>query len=293
VYQGTVRSPRPSEEVTLRVRAEDEWTENRPSDGRRVFPFDELWHARELAYFLALRDVKARYKQAVFGAAWAVVQPLLGALLLTVVFGRLAEVSSDGIPYVVFAFAGFSLWSYFSAAFTNARGSLLSNAPLVTKVYFPRMIAPIAAVLPGLLDLAVASVVLAALMAWEGVTPGWPLVLAPVVVLGTVALALGVGLLAAALVVQFRDVQPIVVFVLQLWLFASPVAYPSGLVEGAWRWLYYANPMAGLLDAWRWSVIGGPSPTREAFVSVAAAVIALAGGAYVFQRLERRFADVI
>ncbi len=272
---------------------EDEWIENRPSAGRRALSLDELWRARELVGFLALRDVKVRYKQAIFGGAWSVVQPLVGAAIFTFVFGRLANVSSDGIPFLVFAFAGFSLWSYFSMALNSARGSLLSNAPLVTKVYFPRLAAPVASVLPGLVDLAVAIVVLGGMMTWREVTPGLPLLLAPVFLLATVATALGAGTFSAALVVQYRDVQQVFSFVVQVWFFATPVAYPASLVEGGWRWLYYVNPMAGIVEGWRWSLLGAPAPSRYAVLSFVSVLVFLVIGARVFQRTERRFADVI
>jgi lipopolysaccharide transport system permease protein len=272
---------------------EDEWIENRPSAGRRALSLDELWRARELVGFLALRDVKVRYKQAIFGGAWAVVQPLVGAAVFTFVFGRLANVPSDGIPFLVFAFAGFSLWSYFSMALNSARGSLLSNAPLVTKVYFPRLAAPVASVLPGLVDLAVAIVVLGGMLMWRDVTPGLPLLLAPVFLLATVATALGVGTFSAALVVQYRDVQQVFGFVVQAWLFATPVAYPASLVEGGWRWLYHVNPMVGIVEGWRWSLLGAPAPSRHEVLSFVSVLVFLVIGARVFQRTERRFADVI
>jgi lipopolysaccharide transport system permease protein len=269
------------------------WTENRPTQGRRALSLDELWRYRDLVAFLALRDVKVRYKQAVFGGGWAVVQPLAGAAIFSVVFGRLAELPSDGVPYLVFAFAGFSLWSYFSASVNSARSSLVANAALITKVYFPRLAAPLASVLPGLLDLAVALAVLAAMMTWVGIAPGLAVVTLPLWVLGAMVVALGTGTLFAAVTVRYRDVQQVFGFVVQLWLFATPVAYASSLVEGNWRWAYYLNPMVGVMDGWRWSLLGGPAPGREALVSAAVAVTMLVLGLHVFQRGERDFADVI
>lgn len=270
-----------------------QWTENRPTQGRRAIRLDELWRYRDLVAFFALRDIKVRYKQALFGGAWAVVQPLTGAAIFSVVFGRLAQLPSDGIPYLVFAFAGFSLWSYLSASVNSARGSLVANAALITKVYFPRLAAPLASVLPGLLDLAVAMVVLAVMMTWIGIAPGLAILTLPLWVLGAMVVAVGTGTLFAAVTVRYRDVQQVFGFIVQLWLFATPVAYASSLIEGNWRWAYRLNPMVGVMDGWRWSLLGGPAPGREALVSAVVAVMVLALGLQVFQRGERHFADVI
>ncbi len=274
-------------------RAPDGWIENRQTQGRRALRLEELWRYRELVAFLALRDVKVRYKQAVFGGAWAILQPLAGAAIFTVVFGRLAGVSSGSSPYIVLAFAGFSLWSYFTISVNTARTSLVANSSLITKVYFPRLAAPIASVLPGLVDLAVAMVLLALMMAWYGVVPGVAVVTAPLFLAGAMFVAFGVGTLFAALTVQYRDVSEVFGLFIQLWLFASPVAYPATLVHGWWRWLYHVNPMVGVIDGWRWSLLGGPPLGREALVSAAVAVLLVLVGLRVFQRSESRFADVI
>lgn len=271
----------------------DEWIENRPTRGRRALNLDELWQYRDLVAFFALRDIKVRYKQALFGGAWAVVQPLAGAAIFSVVFGRLAKLPSDGIPYLVFAFAGFALWSYLSSAVNLARSSLVANATLITKVYFPRLASPLASVLPALLDLAVALVVLVVMMAWVGLAPGLAVLTLPLWVIGAMVVALGTGTLFAAVTVQYRDVQQVFGFVVQLWLFATPVAYASSLVEGGWNWLYHLNPMVGVMDGWRWSLFGGTPPGPEALVSGAVALLMLVVGLQVFQRTERRFADVI
>lgn len=270
-----------------------EWIENRPTHGRRSLHLDELWAYRELVAFFALRDVKVRYKQAIFGAAWAIVQPLAGAAVFTVVFGRLANVPSEGIPYLVFAFAGFSLWSYFSTSLDNARRSLVDNAALVTKVYFPRLAAPVASVLPGLVDLGVALVVLIGMIVVAGLAPGVQLLIAPLFLFAAIVVALGTGTLFAALTVQYRDVDHVFGLLIQLWLFATPVAYPSTLVKGSWRWLYHLNPMAGVVDGWRWSLLDAPRPGWPALVSAAVGALLGVLGLSVFQRTERRFADVI
>ncbi len=276
-----------------RISGNDEWIENRPTHGRRSLRLDELWAYRELVAFFALRDVKVRYKQAIFGAAWAIVQPLAGAAIFTVVFGRLANVPSEGIPYLVFAFAGFSLWSYFSTSVDNARSSLVDNAALITKVYFPRLAAPLASVLPGLVDLGVALVVLVGMMIVVGLLPGMAVLTAPLFLIAAMIVALGTGTLFAALTVQYRDVDHVFGLLIQLWLFATPVAYPSTLVKGSWRWVYHLNPMVGVVDGWRWSVLGAPRPGWPALVSAVVGALLLVLGLGVFQRTERRFADVI
>jgi lipopolysaccharide transport system permease protein len=269
------------------------WIENRPTNGRRALHFDELWNYRELVWFLALRDVKARYKQALFGGAWAIIQPLAGAALFTVVFGRLAKLPSDGIPYLLFTFASLSLWSYFATSVNNARSSLISNSSLITKVYFPRLIAPVAAVLPGLIDLAVALVVLVVMMIWEGVAPGLAVLTAPLFLVGAMVVALGAGALFAALTVQYRDVEQVFGLLQQLWLFATPVAYTTSLIKGPWRWVYSLNPMVGVLDGWRWAVLRGAPLGWQDLLSAGIGVLVLLVGLRVFQRGERRFADII
>jgi lipopolysaccharide transport system permease protein len=269
------------------------WIENRPTNGRRALHFDELWNYRELVWFLALRDVKARYKQALFGGAWAIIQPLAGAALFTVVFGRLAKLPSDGIPYLLFTFASLSLWSYFATSVNNARSSLISNSSLITKVYFPRLIAPVAAVLPGLIDLAVALVVLVVMMIWQGVAPGFAVLTAPLFLVGAMVVALGAGALFAALTVQYRDVEQVFGLLQQLWLFATPVAYTTSLIKGPWRWVYCLNPMVGVLDGWRWAVLRGAPLGWQDLLSAGVGVLVLLVGLRVFQRGERRFADII
>lgn len=269
------------------------WTENRPTSGLHGLGLRELWKYRELTYFLALRDVKARYKQAVFGIAWALLQPIAGVVLFSVVFRKLAAVPSDGMPYAVFALSGYLVWTYFAATLLTAAVCLVSNADLVTKVYFPRLAAPVSALLPGLINLAPGAVLLAAAMAYYGVAPGPALALLPLCLLWLLAVALGVGLLLAALNVQYRDVGAVIGTLIQLWLFASPVAYPASLVAGGWRWIYALNPMAGVITTFRWSIADGPAPGAPALVSIAVTVVILAVALLYFTRVERRFADVI
>jgi lipopolysaccharide transport system permease protein len=270
------------------------WIENRPSRGWRSLDLRELWRFRELVGFFALRDVKVRYKQAAFGIAWSVFQPLAGALAFTIVFRKLANVPSDGIPYIVFAFAGFLAWTYVSTSIATATDSLVLNASLVTKVYFPRIAAPIAAVLPGLIEVGVSIVALVVLMAIYGVTPEVQAVTAPLWLGGLVVLALAMGLILATIQVRYRDARHGTALGLQLWLFVSPVAYPAALVKGPWRHLYNCNPLVGWLGGFRWAALGGPWPgTEVVLLAIGVTGALLVAGALYFARAERRFADII
>jgi ABC-type polysaccharide/polyol phosphate export permease len=253
----------------------------------------ELWRYRELLGFLALRDIKVRYKQAVFGVAWAVVQPVAAAAVFLLVFHRLAGVPSDGVPYQLFSYVSITLWAYTSTSVTRAAQSLVGNAALVTKVYFPRLAIPIAAVLPGLVDLAVALPLVGVLFVVYGMAPSWAIVTLPVWILALVVIALGVGGWLAALNVQYRDVTHAVTLFVQLWMFLTPVAYPMSLVPEQWRLLYSLNPVAGVLEACRWALLGTPWPGMRLLVSLLVAAAVLAGGLAYFKRSERRFADVI
>jgi lipopolysaccharide transport system permease protein len=271
----------------------DAWVENSPSRGFRGPGLRELWRYRELGGFLALRDLKVRYKQAVFGAAWAVFQPLAGVVVFTLVFGRLAKVPSDGIPYPLFVFVGLAVWSYHASSVTRATQSLVGNAPLVTKVYFPRQLVPLAAVLPGLVDLALSLLMLGVLLVVYQTVPGWAVLTLPLWLVALVATTFGVGLWLSALNVQYRDINHAITLFVQLWLFVSPVAYPSSMVEGGWRLLYALNPMAGVIDGFRWALVRGPGPGPSLLISLAVTAVLLASGVLYFQRTERRFADVI
>ena len=268
--------------------------ENRPSTRWRPrLLVRELWEYRELALFLALRDLKLRYKQTAFGVAWAVVQPLAAALLFTIVFGRLAGLPSDGLPYAVFVYAGMVAWSYVSTAVSAASESLVEHRALVTSVYFPRVLAPLAAVLPGLVDLLISLAILAVYMAAYGVAPSVALVLLPLWVVALVVTAVAAGLWLSALNVLYRDVRYALGFLIQLWLFASPIVFPSSLVEGAWRYVYSANPLVGALDGFRWSLLGAPPPGREDLVSLTVGLLLLVTGVLYFQKVERQLGDRI
>jgi lipopolysaccharide transport system permease protein len=277
----------------LQARRGERWIENRPASSWGTLDLREIWAYRELGLTFALKDVKVRYKQTFFGVAWVIVQPLLAVLIFTVIFGRLAHLPADGIPYPVFVYTGMTVWLYFSSAVTSAAQSLVENRDLVSKVYFPRVLAPAAAVAPGLLDLGISLGVLTILMAAYGVQPGPQLALFPVWILATVMFAFAVGLWLSALNVQYRDVKYVLGFLMQIWLYASPVVYAASLVKGDWTYLFAANPMVSLLNGFRWSLVGTPAPGREALVSLAVGVLVLLSGVGYFRRVESYFSDLV
>lgn len=266
----------------------------RPSRGLAAVDFAELWEYRELVSFLALRDVKVRYKQTALGAAWAILQPLFTMLAFSLFFGRLAKVPSDGLPYPLFALCALLPWQLFATALTQASQSLVSNQALVTKVYFPRLAIPLAAVLAAFVDFAITGVLLAAVLAWYRVVPGQAVLALPLFTLLAAATALGAGLWLSALNVRYRDVRHTLGFLLQLWLVATPIAYPSSLIDARWRVLYGLNPMAGAVDGFRWALVpGAPPPGVEVAAGAAAAAVLLVSGALFFRSMERSFADTI
>jgi lipopolysaccharide transport system permease protein len=277
----------------LQAKRGERWIENRPASRWGTLDLREIWAYGELGLTFALKDVKVRYKQTFFGVAWVIVQPLLAVLIFTVIFGRLAHLPADRIPYPVFAYAGMTIWLYFSSAVTSAAQSLVENRDLVSKVYFPRVLAPAAAVAPGLLDLGISLGVLTILMAAYGVQPGPQLALFPVWILATVMFAFAVGLWLSALNVQYRDVKYVLGFLMQIWLYASPVVYAASLVKGDWTYLFAANPMVSLLNGFRWSLVGTPAPGREALVSLAVGVLVLLSGVGYFRRVESYFSDLV
>ncbi len=270
------------------------WIESKAS-GRRFRPIrlSELWRYRELAFFLAIRDVKLRYRQTFFGVAWAIIQPVAAAAVFSVVFGHIARVPSDHLPYPAFVLAGMSIWTYFSTALDRAAQSLVEQADLVTKVYFPRLLAPLAAVIPGLVDLPASLAIVGILVATYGLAPGAALIALPLWIIAATVAAAGAGLWLSALNVQYRDVRHALTFLVQVWFFASPVVYSGTEFTGAWRYLFSLNPMFGVIDGLRWSLLGGPAPRVQDFISVLVAVLVLVSGALYFQRVERRFADVV
>jgi lipopolysaccharide transport system permease protein len=264
-----------------------------PARGWQAVSLSELWHYRELAYFLVWRDLKVRYKQTVLGVAWAVVQPLVTVIVFSVIFGRIADLPSDAVPYPVFTLAALLPWQLFSSAFNGAANSVVGSANLVTKVYFPRLIVPAAAVLATLADFVVWLLLLAAMLAWYGVVPTIHAVWLPLLTLLAVGTALGIGLWVAALNVRYRDVRFLLPFVLQVWLFASPVAYSIELVPQEWRLLYGLNPLVGVVQGFRWALFGSEAPGVLLVLSVLITAVALVFGAMYFRRTEDRFADLI
>ena len=253
----------------------------------------DLWAYRELLYFLTWRDIKVRYKQTLMGVAWVVIQPLMTMLIFALVFTRFVRADAGDIPYPLFAYAGLLLWTFFQVSVTSGTHSLISNTSLVTKVYFPRAFIPAAAVGAGLLDLSVAAVPLAALAVYYGVHVTGGVLLLPVFVLLGAMLALSVGLVASALTVRYRDLRHALPFLLQLWMFASPVLYPVRLVGGRWRWALAANPVTGVLEGFRAALTGTPFDWQLVAVPLAAAPVLVCAAFYVFRRLEDTFADII
>lgn len=253
----------------------------------------ELWEFRDLFYFLAWRDIKVRYKQTVLGASWAVIQPLFSTLVFTLFFGKLAKMPSDGVPYPIYTYAAMVLWTFFVNSVTNGGNSLVGNANLITKVYFPRIIMPAAAVGSGLLDLGIAFVIQIALSIYYGIPVRAAILMIPVIVLLTTLFALAVGLWMSALNVKYRDVRFALPFLIQLWMFATPVIYPASLVPARYRWLLSLNPMTGFIEAFRSSLFDRPFDWTALALSTAMTVAVLVYAAFSFRRMEMRFADVV
>jgi len=265
-----------------------------PSKGWVPLKIHDLWEYRELVYFLVWRNVKIRYKQTVLGASWAIIQPFMTMVVFSLFFGKLAKVPSDNVPYPIFSFAALVPWTFFANSLDLASKSLIGSAQLITKVYFPRLVIPIATVLSGVVDFVVAFMVLLVMMLYYGMTPTIRIVWLPLFLLLALVTSLGVALWLSALSVEYRDVQHITPFIVQFWLFATPIAYSSSLLSEGWRTLYGLNPMVGVVEGFRWALLGtnnGPGPVI--IVSSLAALIILIGGAFYFRRLERTFADMV
>jgi lipopolysaccharide transport system permease protein len=259
-----------------------------------VLPFSELWAYRELIYFFVWRDIKVRYKQTAIGAAWAVLQPLLTMLVFSLFFGRLAHLPSEGLPYPIFYYSALLPWMYFASALQSSTTTIVENQRLVTKVYFPRLALPLSAVLSGLVDFGVSFLMFIVLMVYYRIHLTWAILMFPVFLLLAVLTALGVGLWLAALNAIYRDVRYVVPFLVQFWIIASPVAYPSSLVPIKWRWLYGLNPMAGVIEGFRWSLAGaGTPPGRLVLASSVMVVLVLVSGIAYFQKMETTIADVV
>jgi lipopolysaccharide transport system permease protein len=264
------------------------------SKGWRSVNLEELWSHRELVYFLIWRDIKVRYKQTALGGAWAILQPVLTMGVFALFFGRLAKVPSDGVPYAVFTFTGLVPWTFFANGLTQASTSLVQNSYLLTKVYFPRLAIPISTVMAGVVDFILAFIVLLCLALANGIVPTLNVVFLPAFLLLALITSLGVSIWLAALNVQYRDVRYVVPFLTQFWMFATPVAYPSSLLSEPWRTLYALNPMVGVVEGFRWALLGvKTTPAPIVAVSAAAALAVLVTGTLYFRRMERTFADVV
>jgi lipopolysaccharide transport system permease protein len=256
--------------------------------------FRELWEFRELLYFLIWRDVKVRYKQTLLGGAWAILQPFLTMVVFSVIFGRFAKVPSDGLPYPVFAYTALLPWQLFAHALSESGNSLVMNRHLITKVYFPRLVMPIAAVLAGLVDFGIGFVLLIAMMAYYGIVPSLAILSLPLFLLLAIASALAIGLWLSALNVQYRDIRYTIPFLTQFLLFVTPIAYSASLVPERWRVLYGLNPMAGVVEGFRWALLGtAPGGGAMIGVSVVAVCLLLLGGLFYFRRMEQTFSDVV
>ncbi|SVA40147.1 uncharacterized protein METZ01_LOCUS93001, partial [marine metagenome] len=276
--------------VNLDVRA----IEIEPSRGWEALDLRGVWEYRELVWFLIWRDIKVRYKQASLGIAWAVIQPVMTMLVFTLIFGRLAQLPSDGLPYPVFTFTALLPWQLFSGALTGSANSVVNSASLISKVYFPRLVIPIASVMATLVDFTISFGVLLGLMAWYGISLRLAVVVLPLLVMLALAIALAVGLWASALNVRYRDVRHVMPFVVQFWLLASPVAYSTSLITSpTWRAVYSLNPMVGVIEGFRWAVLGSTPPSVLVVPSVLVTGVLLAGGLFFFRRTEASFADVI
>ncbi|HVC00475.1 MAG TPA: ABC transporter permease [Candidatus Dormibacteraeota bacterium] len=283
---GAVLSPAPIAPVPVaEIAPRRSWLE---------FDWGEIWRYRELLYFLVWRDLKVRYKQTVVGVGWAILQPFMTMVVFTLFFGKLAKIPSNGIPYPIFYYAGLLPWMYFSNAVTSTTSVMVQNQRVITKVYFPRLILPLASVVSGLVDFAISFIVLIGMLVYYRVEPRVGLLLVPALLLLAVATALGTGLWLSALNAVYRDVRYVIPFLMQFWMFASPVVYPSNLVPARWRWLYDLNPMSGVIDGFRWGITGhGEVNGFYLLISCAAVLVLLLGGLVYFHRMEDIFADVV
>lgn len=265
-----------------------------PSSGWLSIDFKELWRYRELIFFLTWRDIKVRYKQAVLGIAWAILQPLLTMLIFTVIFGILLDTPSQDLPYPLFTLSALLPWQLFATALQRSSVSLVGNANLITKIYFPRLAIPLSSVFAALVDFLVSFVVLLGVMLYYRYWPGWNILWLPPIILLALLTALSVGLWLSALNVQYRDVQHMVPFIIQVWMYASPIVYPIETIPaGIWRWLYGLNPMVGVIQGFRWALLGGDAPDITMLISIGVVLVLLVGGLYYFRRMEKTFADIV
>lgn len=270
-------------------------TKIRPPERWVHLNLPEIWEYRDLLFWFVWQEIKARYKQTIIGGAWAILQPFVTMVVFSILFGRLIRVPTDGIPYPIFAYSALVPWTYFTHALNKSSNCLVQRSQIITKVYFPRLILPISSVLSAFVDFIVAFLMLIGLMLYFDMTPTWAIITLPFFLLLVIATALGVGLWLAALNVQFRDVANILPFLMQVWLFATPVAYPSSLIPERWSLLYGLNPMTGVIEGFRWALLGGErqAPGSMLWISVLAVLVVLVAGLYFFRRREDVFADVV
>ena len=264
-----------------------------PPAGWRLVNWRELWEYRELLWVMTTRDVKIRYKQTVLGAGWAIIRPFLTMVMFTIIFGKFARMPSDGFPYPIFVYSALLPWTFFSTAVATAAHSLVSAAPLLSKVYFPRLLIPLASIGGSLVDMLVSTAILLLMMVWYGLGWSMNILAAPLLLVGVIVVAVGVGTLLSALTVTYRDFTHITPFVVQLWMWATPVVFPLTVVPPRWRWLLYFNPMTGLVEGFRSAFLGRPIQVAPLVASFAIGIVALAAGVAYFERVERRFADII
>jgi lipopolysaccharide transport system permease protein len=265
-----------------------------PPTGWQLLPAEELWHYRELLYFFVWREIKIRYKQTAIGAAWAVLQPFLTMLVFSLFFGKLAHISSEGLPYPIFYYSALLPWMYFASSLQNATSSIVDNQRVITKVYFPRIALPLSAVLSGLVDFGISFLLFVVMMVYYRIHPTVALIWLPAFLLLAVLTALGVGLWLSAMNAIYRDVRYVVPFLINFWMLASPVGYGSSIVPEKWRWLYGLNPMAGVIEGFRWSLAGHGMPPGRLLIASTAVVLAVLGtGIAYFQKMETTVADVV
>lgn len=279
------KSTSPGDVPTIRIK---------PVKGWAPLKLGELWAYRELLYFFVWRDIKVRYKQTVLGASWAIIQPVFTMVIFSLFFGRLAKVPSDGLPYPIFSYAALVPWTYFASSLSQAANSMVGNANMLKKIYFPRLTMPVATLLAGIVDFVLAFIVLLGMMLFYGFVPTFNVIWLPLFLLLALITSLGVGLWLAALNVQFRDVRYTVPFITQAWLFLTPIAYPSSLLSDRWKLLYGINPMAGVVEGFRWALLGtDTAPGPMIIVSSLVALAILVSGLFYFRRMEKTFADIV
>lgn len=285
--QGAISNGQPAPEATPVIVI-------RPSHGWVSLRLHELWEYRELLYFLVWRDIKVRYKQTVIGAAWAIIQPFFTMVVFSLFFGQLARIPSDNMPYPIFSYTALVVWQFFASGLAQSSNSLVGSANLITKVYFPRLVIPLSAVISGAVDFVLAFAVLIGMMGFYGIMPTANIVWLPLLFVLALVTALGVGLWLSALNVEFRDVRYAVPFLMQFWLFSTPIAYPSSLLSEPWRTVYGLNPMAGVVEGFRWALLGtDTAPGPIIVVSSLVALGLLISGTFYFRRMEKTFADVV